>query len=191
MKENNNILHYIMAASAVILTFSVLYLIITTKQQVLVQPVMPQVQESVSPQFPQYPMGMEVTSNLSGIGLDSSIVNKENEEKVVSVVHKVIFNPELKKFVYTYKVTFNGKKNCFLFWEVLDRVIYGEVVSKPQTPHLIELIPGKTQEFKLESTTPPALYEGFAWLYIKKDGEIWEMQRLASQPAPLPSKNVQ
>lgn len=191
MKETN-FLHYVMAGSAVLLTLCVIWIILTNpnitrrSDALPTQPVQPIVQTQ---QFPQYPMNMEVITYIIGVDLDETIVDKINSDKLISIVNKVSYNPEIKKYIYNYELTYNGKKNSFLLWEVLDRVIYGESISIPQTPHLVELIPGKTQKFEMKSDSPPALYEGFSWLYIKKEGEVWEMQRLSAQPAPLPIKS--
>lgn len=187
--KDTNFLNYIMAASAVILTFSVLWLIIITSNLKNTQQ-SPHVSQIVDPtQNPQYPMNMEVTSYIGGIDLDETVIDKLNSDKLISIVNKVSYNEETKRYIYEYEITYNGKKNVFLLWEILDQIIRGEKVSNSNALHLVELTPTKTQKFKMESVSSPALYEGFAWLYIKKEGEIWEMKNLSAQPAPLPMKS--
>jgi hypothetical protein len=189
--KDTNFLNYILAASAVILTFSVLWTNITINLKASQQgPQAPHVSQTVdSIQNPQYPMNMEVTSHISGVDLDETVIDKLNSDKLISIVNKVSYNSETKKYIYDYEITYNGKKNVFLLWEVLDQIIRGEKISNSNALHLVELTPNKNQKFKMESESPPALYEGFAWLYIKKEGEIWEMKNLSAQPAPLPIKS--
>jgi hypothetical protein len=187
MKETN-FLHYVMAASAVLLTFCVIWIIISNNPDFTRSDTLPTQPIVQTQQFPQYPINMEVITYIVGVDLDETVVDKTNSDKLISIVNKVSYNPEIKKYIYNYELTYNGKKNTFLLWGVLDHIIHGESIS--QTPHLVELIPNKTQKFEMKSDLPPALYEGFAWLYIKKEGgEIWEMQRLSAQPAPLPIKS--
>ncbi len=129
-------------------------------------------------QLLNYPLSQEVTTYIGKRDLEESFVAPDLADKLISVVHKVVYDEPSKQFNYTYKLSYVGKVKCFLNWQLLDRINNTEL-------SLLELEPSKTYEFTMSSPKPPVITEGSVWLY-KQKGTLWELVRLQSQIGPLP-----
>lgn len=190
--NKNGLLQTILVACVVIMTGVLVWMAISHPIPTLTTPGwQQQVLPPTSAYPPNYPLNMEITSYIGRPDLDESFVPANTGDKLISVVHKVTYDESVHRFVYHYKISFIGKEKCFLSWELLDRVFNSSQNSTPLNS-LIELEPEKIREFSMQSEEPPALYEGFAWIYKKKilqdKSETWELIRLNAQPGPLPRK---
>lgn len=183
---NNQPQNTILATCAVILTCLIGWFILS-------QPTKP----NVSPHYvPNYPLNMDVTSYIGKPDLDEEFVSKDLSDKLISVFHNVTYDEKELKYIYNYKISFSGKKKCYLAWEILDQMLNNNVTvdvpPKADAPALVALEPGVVREFKITSNSPPILGNGTAWIYKSKklsdDNVIWELIKLNSQPGPLPVK---
>lgn len=115
--------------------------------------------------FSDYPMNMEMRTSLPC----------GNEEVVLT--HKVTYDGVTEKYRYYYRVELKGESVVLFEWDVLRAI--GDRT-------LLELAPGKALEFSVEHETPPAMLNGNAMIYQKKDGE-WKMTIKMPQLGPWPS----
>jgi len=97
----------------------------------------------------------------------------------IVLVHKVTYDMQKQMYIYYYRVEYIGQKTCLFNWEVLN-------LSLEQLPTLMELVPGKKQEFTVYNSQPPMMYYGEVEVYYKKENN-WHSQGLDVQPGPMPS----
>jgi hypothetical protein len=180
-----NVSQIIITTSVVILTASVLYLVNLERLKNLPQNKIQQIEQ-------QYVLNTELTVMMTGTQEDlADVASPTNVEKFIEVTCKVKIDATTSKYVYNYKLKYNGTKNIFLVWDTLDKIIDGD--NNPAlNPYLIELSPDKTYEFHAESDYPPTTYASFALFYNKNSAmPCWTANALSVQPTPIPmsSKN--
>lgn len=178
-----NVAEIIMAISAVVLTVAVVYLVNLERLKSLPQDNVPFVQEQ-----PQYVLNTEQTANITGNSDElADVATAVNTNKLVEVTYKVHVDSSTNKYVYTYKLKYNGYKRIMLVWDTLDRIVNGD--NNPTVnPYLIELHPdARTVEFRTESNYPPTLHSSFALCYKQHQHKpVWTAHALTVGPTPIP-----
>ena len=182
-----NVSEIIMAISAVILTIAVVYLVNLERLKSLPQDNAPFVQEQ-----PQYVLNTEQTTNITASDELLDVATAANINKLVEVTYKVHVDSSTNKYVYDYKLKYNGFKKIMIVWDTLDKIVNGDNGSTVN-PYLIELHPdSRVVEFRTESNYPPALHSSFALCYKQHQHKpVWTAHALTvgATPIPISAKN--
>jgi len=131
-----------------------------------------------------YPINMDMTSYLGSPKLPIEFIAEDQSHRFISLFHNVTYQPKDHTFMYTYKLSYLGKKKCMLQWEFLN-----QLNKKIGVPTLLELTPDTIREFTLVSEKHPIFMTTSAQVYLPTaDPVIWELIPLKTNQVPTPSQ---
>lgn len=178
----NSISDYVGLLVLVLLVYLVFKDQIPFAVQKQVQPAIP-----VQP-TPAYPLNFEVASNFGSTEVKPPFVEAGSADKLITIVHKVTYNPIISEYMYTYKLSTIATEKFFLHWGLLENILKVSAVTTLPAPNLplVELEAGKPLEFVIQSKNPPVLTHSEALIYKKRNDTVWETIKITTQAIPFP-----